>query len=151
MCIHDIIKTNYKTSNQLLNKINNSDFFYKYMEIINPITFSFLPKIARNQKISWPLLIEYEDNPKLSGTSIKVPKVLIKQRWNLNKKILICDINIFLKMMKIATLQLEFYMEDKNDMKLKACWINKSFIVPNGLLANIVNDTKTIISKILED
>lgn len=151
MCIHDIIKTNYKTSNQLLNKINNSDFFYKYMEIIDPITFSFIPKIARNKKISWPLLIEYEDNPKLSGTSIKVPKVLIKQRWNLNKKILICDINIFLKMMKIATLQLEFYMEDKNDMKLKACWINKSFIVPNGLLANIVDDTKTIISKILED
>lgn len=147
MCIHDIIKTNFKTSNQLLDKINNSDFFYKYIEIINPITYNFIPKIARNQKILWPFIIEYEDNPKLSGTPIKIPKVLIKQRWNLNKKILICDINIFLKMMKIATLQLEFFME--NNIKLKACWINKSFIVPNWLLANIVDDTKTIISKIL--
>ena len=152
MPIHDIIETKFKEIDDLLDIINNSNFFYKYIEIINPINFKFIPEISRNKKLNWPFEIDYEDNPKLSGTNISIPKVLIKQRWFLEKKILICNINIFLKVLKLGTLELQFVLEERNViiLNLVAKWNYKSILVPNDLLQHIVNDTKIIISKILK-
>ena len=93
-------------------KINNSNFFFNYMNIINAENFKIVPNLKKNQKISYPVDIEYIDNPTISGTTIKIPKLLIKQRWNLDKK-LTCHINIFLKLIKIGSLYLEFNFEEK--------------------------------------
>lgn len=152
MSIYDTIETSFKKPDELYKKINNSNFFFNYMNIIKAETFKFFPNLKKNQKISYPVNIEYVDTPTLTGTTIKVPKVLIKQKWNLDKK-LTCHINIFLKLIKLGSLYLEFNFEEKKCMilKIKAYWIYKSIIIPDDLLKDIVNETKLIISKILSN
>ena len=152
MSVHDIIETEFKTIDNLLEIINNSDFFYKYMEIIDPIYFKFIPETSKNEKVNWPFQIDYEDTPNLPGVNINIPKLLIKQDWSLEKNILICNINIFLKVLKLGTLELQFVLEEKNVIILyiTARWKYKSILVPNDLLKHIVNDTKVIIAKILK-
>lgn len=152
MSIYDTIETSFKKPDELYKKINNSNFFFNYMNIINAENFKIVPNLKKNQKISYPVDIEYIDNPTISGTTIKIPKLLIKQRWNLDKK-LTCHINIFLKLIKIGSLYLEFNFEEKKNMilKIKAYWTYKSIIIPDDLLKNIVNETKLIIANILKN
>ena len=152
MSVHDIIETEFKKIDNLLEIINNSDFFYKYIEIIEPINFKFIPEISKNKKINWPFEIEYEDIPKLPGVNINIPRLFIKQHWTLEKNILICQINIFLKLLKLGTLEIQFVLEEKNVviLNIMAKWKYKNFLVPNDLLKHILTDTRVIIAKILK-
>jgi hypothetical protein len=129
MSITDIIETKFMSKEELLKIINNTKFFYKYMDIIEPLSLLFIPEINDNSKVPWPLKIEYEDIPNFSGTSFKLPKMLIKQKWLLEKDLLSCDMEIFMTGFNIASISLEFFIEFKKqiNLKLKADWIHRSF------------------------
>ena len=153
MSISEIIETNFTKKEEILDLINNTKFFFKYIDIINPISFKFIPEISNNSKVIWPLKIEYEDCPTFSGSNIKLPKILIKQKWILDQDLLSCDMEIFMTGFNIASISLEFFIDLKKkiNLKLKAKWIHRNFLVSRNILNDIVKDTKKIINKIIND
>tara|TARA_B100000524_G_scaffold347880_1_gene250819 strand:- start:3243 stop:3707 length:465 start_codon:yes stop_codon:yes gene_type:complete len=153
MSISDIIETNFTKKEEILNLISNTRFFLKYMKIINPIYYKFIPEISNNSKVTWPLKIEYEDSPMFSSSNIKLPKILIKQKWAFDKDLLSCDMEIFMTGFNIASISLEFFIEIKKkiNLKLKANWIYRNFLVSKNILNDIVRDSKKIINKIIND
>ena len=48
MSISEIIETNFTKKEEILDLINDTKFFFKYMEIINPISFKIIPEISNN-------------------------------------------------------------------------------------------------------
>ena len=153
MCIYDVIETKFKNKKDLLEIINNSNFFLKYIEIINPISYKFIPKLSKNKKVIWPLKAEYEDCPEFSDSFFKLPKMLIKQKWILDSELLECELEIFMKGFNIASIKLDFFLEMKKIviLKLKADWIHKNFLVSNSVLYDVVKDTKKIVNRIFEN
>ena len=118
MSILDIIETNFTKKEEILSLINNTNFFFKYLKIIKPISSKFTPEISNNSKVKWPLKIEYEDSPMFSSSNIKLPKILIKQKWNFDKDLLSSDMEIFMNIFNIASISLEFFIEIKKKKKL---------------------------------
>ena len=53
----------------------------------------------------------------------------------------------------IASISLEFFIDLKKkiNLKLKAKWIHRNFLVSKNILNDIVKDTKKIINRIISD
>ena len=149
MTVYDEYETKYLNETNLISIIDKPEFFYKFIDIIKPISYEFKPPIKK--KINWPQCVEYIDEPKFNLSIIKFPRVLIKEKWDLSDNNFNCLIDIFLKDEKIATIKVENTFEKRKTvvLKLKGEWVYRKFFVPSFVLKDIINEIKLIISKII--
>ena len=134
----------------LKKNILKSNFVLNYIDHIKPLSFSLNIPNKKDIYINYPVVLEYFDKPQFNGFNFFMPTLKIIQRWDLLDSIIVIDIDIIMNNSKIGNINInvrfKFINNNQVNILIAGKWIEKSFIIPGGILENIISETKDFIT-----
>tara|TARA_B100000212_G_C27054203_1_gene396971 strand:+ start:31 stop:525 length:495 start_codon:yes stop_codon:yes gene_type:complete len=141
-----IIKTDFKSVNELSNIMTSKNYFDLYLEEVKADNITYDPCL-NDSLLEYPFEVSYNSKPKVTLLPLTFPKINIKQSWkkenNIMKGRIVCSFIDF-------NLDLEIKQNDSVYIDINSCINSKMFFLPNKVLKYALYDYENIFHKIIK-